>query len=82
MNSDSLNKLLNSILNTLPRILAPWEAIQEKLTKNWEKMNKKIKKIVKSQRSRLDFHHLTVFFQCHEYVAQKETKKWKVNEKL
>ena len=32
MNLESLTKIINSILYTLPRILAPLEAIPEKLT--------------------------------------------------
>jgi hypothetical protein len=43
MYSNSLEKALNSILNTLPRILAPSEAINILRKKRWKKKLKKKK---------------------------------------
>ena len=92
MDSKSLDKALNSILNTFPRTVAPLEAItysvKKKLSKNLTK--KKIKNFffVKSQLPLLDFYYFTIFFPmswiyrrpCLEEVrkTESELKSWEL----
>ena len=88
MDSNSLDKPLNFILNTLSRTLAPLEAIN---WFNWQKSSENLKtqlnffqKFVNSQCSLQDFHHLT-FFKCHEAIgniAWKETKEMESKRKF
>ena len=83
MDTNSLEKTLNSILNTLPCTVAPLGAMSYSLKRI---KNLKIFKnffFVKSQLSLLGFHNLTNFFPMsliYRRPSLKESRKQKVNE--
>jgi hypothetical protein len=76
MDSNSLDKALNSILNTLPRTLAPLEAIK---LSSWQKNSKKKKIQKKFKKNFQKIREITmftsrlssfdIFFQCLEAIG-------------
>ena len=78
MDSNSLDKTLNFILNTLPRTLAPWEATKTFRQKTLKILSKlKEKKNVKRQS--LELH--VAISRKNTIFDKKNYKKWRVNEK-